>query len=79
MQATAADMLRGTLVRLEQAGCGVRLHSHDEVLIECARTDVPGVANSLRAIMRKGFDWTDGLPLMSEETIQPYYSKWEGK
>jgi DNA polymerase len=79
VQATAADILRGTLRRLEQAGMGVRLHSHDEVLIECAEEDVPGVANSLRHIMRKGFDWTDGLPLMSEETIQPYYSKWEGK
>jgi DNA polymerase len=79
VQATAADILRGTLVRLEQAGMGVRLHSHDEVLIECAEADVPGVANSLRYIMRKGFDWTDGLPLMSEETIQSYYSKWEGK
>jgi len=79
VQATAADILRGTLRRLEQAGMGVRLHSHDEVLIECAEEDVPGVANSLRHIMRKGFDWTEGLPLMSEETIQPYYSKWEGK
>ena len=79
VQATAADILRGTLVRLEQAGMGVRLHSHDEVLIECAEADVPGVANSLRYIMRKGFDWTNGLPLMSEETIQSYYSKWEGK
>jgi hypothetical protein len=29
--------------------------------------------------MRKGFPWTDGLPLMSEENIQSYYSKWEGK
>jgi len=58
---------------------GVRLHSHDEVLIECAEEDVPGVANSLRYIMRKGFPWTDGLPLMSEENIQSYYSKWEGK
>jgi DNA polymerase len=79
VQATAADILRGTLLRLEQAGMDVRLHSHDEVLVECADVDVPGVVDSLRAIMRKGFDWTKGLPLMSEETIQPYYSKWEAK
>ena len=31
VQATAADILRGTLVRLEQESPGVRLHSHDEV------------------------------------------------
>ena len=77
VQATAADLLRGTLVRLEQAGYQVRLHSHDEVLVEC-RAEVAGhVAAELAYIMRLGFGWSDGLPLMSEETIQPYYSKWE--
>jgi len=79
VQATAADLLRGTLVRLEQAGRGARLHSHDEVLVECREDEAQGVANSLRATMRQGFDWTDGLPLMSDETVQSYYSKWEGK
>jgi DNA polymerase len=77
VQATAADLLRGTLVRLEQAEYLVRLHSHDEVLVEC-RAEVAGhVAAELAYIMRLGFGWSDGLPLMSEETIQPYYSKWE--
>jgi DNA polymerase I-like protein with 3'-5' exonuclease and polymerase domains len=66
-------------VRLEQAGRGARLHSHDEVLVECREDEAQGVANSLRATMRQGFDWTDGLPLMSDETVQSYYSKWEGK
>ena len=28
--------------------------------------------------MRRGFDWSEGLPLMSEETISPYYTKHEG-
>jgi DNA polymerase len=77
VQATAADLLRGTLVRLEQAGLGARLHSHDECLIECAEDDVPGAAIMLRDVMRRGFDWTDGLPLMSEEVVLSYYSKWE--
>jgi hypothetical protein len=27
--------------------------------------------------MQEGFDWSDGLPLMSEETISPYYTKCE--
>ena len=34
-QAIAADVLRGTLVRLEESGaCDVRLHTHDEILLE---------------------------------------------
>lgn len=79
VQATAADILRGTLVELVDSGFAVRLHSHDEVLVECADADAPGVAEALRQYMRQGFHWTEGLPLMSEETIQPYYSKWESK
>jgi len=77
VQATAADILRGTLVRLELESPGVRLHSHDECLIEVADGDTDYAARALREIMRRGFDWTEGLPIMSEETVQPYYSKWE--
>ena len=79
VQATAADILRGTLVRLEESGPGARLHSHDEVLIEVSEGDADYAARRLRAIMREGFDWTEGLPIMSEETVQPYYSKWEAE
>jgi len=28
--------------------------------------------------MQQGFDWSQGLPLMSEETVAYYYSKSEG-
>jgi DNA polymerase len=80
VQATAADLLRGTLVRLEsplRGGFSVRLHSHDEILLECADAEAKGVAYALHLQMCRGFDWTDGLPLMSEETIQSYYSKRE--
>jgi DNA polymerase len=79
VQATAADILRGTLARLEKTDLPVRLHSHDEILVEVPEDRAESAVAMLRGIMREGFDWTDGLPLMSEETIQPYYSKWEGK
>jgi DNA polymerase len=77
-QAVAADVLRGTLVRLEAEDMGVRLHTHDEILVEVEEDRVPGVCNSLRWAMRRGFDWSEGLPLMSEETVAYYYSKNEG-
>jgi DNA polymerase len=79
VQATAADLLRGTLVRCEDANFNVRLHSHDEILTEVGLWDGKLEAGLLRDVMRQGFDWSEGLPLMSEETIQPYYSKWEAE
>jgi DNA polymerase len=78
VQAVAADVLRGTLVRLERRGAMVRLHTHDEVLLECPREEADNVEVGLRDTMREGFDWSEGLPLMSEETQAYYYSKHPG-
>ncbi len=77
-QAVAADVLRGTLVRLDDAGLDVRLHTHDEIVLEAADAEAETVAGFLRLVMREGFAWSTGLPLMSEETIAPYYTKHEG-
>jgi DNA polymerase I-like protein with 3'-5' exonuclease and polymerase domains len=74
-QATAADVLRGTLVRLEEAGLMTRLHTHDEIIVECRKVSAEYDACTLRWIMQQGFDWSKGLPLMSEETIGYYYTK----
>jgi DNA polymerase bacteriophage-type len=78
VQAVAADVLRGTLVRLERRGARVRLHTHDEVLLECPREEADNVEVGLRDTMREGFDWSEGLPLMSEETVAYYYTKHSG-
>ena len=75
VQAVAADCLRGTLVRLEQEGFYTRLHTHDEVVIECAAENAEHYAVRLREVMQRGFDWSRGLPLMSAETVSPYYTK----
>jgi DNA polymerase len=77
VQAVAADCLRGTLVRLEEEGFYTRLHTHDEVVVECNESNAKYIARRLREVMQRGFDWSDGLPLMSEETISPYYTKQE--
>ena len=75
VQAVAADVLRGTLRQLKDEGHCVRLHTHDEVLLECAPDDATRVASELRHVMQRGFPWSEGLPLMSEETLGYYYSK----
>jgi len=77
-QATAADFLRGTLVRLEAEGFVTRLHTHDEILVECAAENAEYIAGRLREVMQRGFDWSEGLPIMSEETMGYYYTKHKG-
>ena len=75
VQAVAADVLRGTLRRLVQHALDVRAHTHDEIILECPAHEADEVAAQLRGFMRKGFDWSEGLPLMSEETQAYYYTK----
>ena len=75
VQAVAADVLRGTLVRLEEAGLMTRLQTHDEIIVECRKDSAEYDACTLRWFMQQGFDWSKGLPLMSEETIGYYYTK----
>jgi hypothetical protein len=74
-QATAADFLRGTLVRLEKTMLPVRLHTHDEVLAEVPIADADEAAAFLRGVMQRGFDWSKGLPIMSEESVAYFYTK----
>jgi DNA polymerase len=75
-QAAAADVLRGTLVRLEAERFCVRGSTHDEVIVECCEQDARRTGLKLRDMMRLGFDWSGGLPLMSEETLGFYYTKY---
>jgi len=78
VQAVAADVLRGTLRRLEDEGFNVRLHTHDEALVETNLSEAASTSERLREVMQRGFAWSEGLPLMSEETLGYYYSKHEG-
>jgi DNA polymerase len=78
-QAVAADILRGTLVRIEQELPKTAiLHVHDEVVLEVTEDGAELVRPRLQEIMRRGFDWSEGLPLWSDETVSTYYTKAEG-
>lgn len=79
VQATAADILRGTLVRLDEIDMGATAHTHDEVLLEVPETEADDTSHDLAVIMRQGFGWSGGLPIMSDEETGYYYSKWEAK
>jgi len=75
-QATAASILRQTLVRLEADEPGALVgHTHDEVIGEVPTTMASGFAERLEAAMVAGFDWTEGLPLAAEVSTNWFYTK----
>ena len=79
VQATAADLLRATVTRIETnpalAFMPIRMTTHDEIVAEVDEVR----ADEAKAILRREMltlpDWAAGLPLQSDETIYPYYSK----
>lgn len=75
IQATAADLLRAALVRLNDGPLPVRLHTHDEILVEVPESDVNVARILLRAEMERGQEWTEGLPIKADITVCRWYSK----
>jgi DNA polymerase len=79
VQATAADILRQTITRIENnpalAFMPIRLHTHDEIVVEVDEAH----ATEARALLRREMltlpTWAEGLPLQSEESACHYYTK----
>ncbi len=61
-QAMCADLLRDVLIRFDDAGLAVVLHTHDEVVIE----DADDVSEQMVRIMRSPPKWAQGLPLSAD-------------
>lgn len=76
-QATAASILRQTLVRLdvEEKDAEIVLHTHDEVGGEVDETKAGAFAKRLHNTMVRGFDWSEGLPLAAEISTSWFYTK----
>lgn len=76
-QATAASILRQTLVRLEaeETEAETVLHTHDEVGAEVPEASAGAFAERLKSVMTRGFDWTEGLPLAAEVSTSWFYTK----
>jgi DNA polymerase I-like protein with 3'-5' exonuclease and polymerase domains len=78
-QATAADLLRVTVTRIETdpafAFMPIRMTTHDEIVCEVDETRAEEAKAFLRREMLNPPDWATGLPLQSEETVSHWYSK----
>ena len=72
-QAVANDLLRHSLLRLEEEGFAVVLHVHDEIVLETA--DPEYAAAALLKIMTTPPGWAYGLPLNAEVATMVRYGK----
>ena len=79
VQATAADMLRQTVTRIETnpdlAWMPIRMTTHDEIVVECDEARAEEAKAILRREMLTLPDWAAGLPLQSDESVCAYYTK----
>jgi DNA polymerase len=79
VQAVAADLLRAAVTRIETnpalAFMPIRLHTHDEIVVEVDEARADEAKAILRREMLTPPDWAAGLPLQSEETVCAWYTK----
>lgn len=69
VQGIARDVLADIMLRLDEEGLDIRMHVHDEVVMESACVD------SVSRIMSQDIPWAPGLPLKAETFQSPFYIK----
>jgi len=74
-QATAADILRNALRKLDTVGLETVLHCHDEILLEVDAHMAEHAKKQLADIMCTAPVWADGLPLAAETSVMARYGK----
>jgi site-specific DNA-adenine methylase len=65
-QAMCRDLLAGAMLRCEQAGLPVVIHTHDEVGVEVPVADAEDALRRLLAIMSQVPAWAEGFPIEVE-------------
>jgi DNA polymerase len=79
VQATAADILRQTVTRIETnpalAFMPIRMTTHDEIVVEVDEARAEEAKALLRHEMLTLPEWAASLPLQSEESVCAWYTK----
>ena len=73
VQATARDCLAEAMLRLDDAGYKIRMHVHDEVVL-----DVPHGSSTLEKVCEitgQRIEWAPGLPMRADGFETDYYKK----
>lgn len=74
VQATARDCLRDAMMNLDGGGYDIRMHVHDEVIINEPK-DSGRTLEDVISIMRRTPDWAPGLPLNAAGFEAEFYMK----
>lgn len=78
-QAAAADLLRGSLVRIEDEMPGYLIgHTHDELIALSDSGAVEEDKQDLRELMTELPAWAEGMPVAAEVDHHEYYTKTKG-
>lgn len=74
VQAIARDCLAVNMIRLDEAGYDIRMHVHDEVILDVPNTDTEALTQ-VNEIMGQPIDWAPGLPLRADGYETEFYKK----
>lgn len=74
VQAIARDCLAVSMMRLDEAGYTIRLHVHDEVVIDGPEEDEDAL-EKISEIMGQPIPWAPGLPLRADGYETEFYKK----
>jgi DNA polymerase len=75
VQATANDLLRHTLRKLDETGIPVVAHVHDEVVAEVPSDEAEAAAKTMLEVMTTAPAWASGLPLAAAGKVMLRYGK----
>lgn len=73
VQAISRDCLAVSMQRLDEVGHQIRMHVHDEVIVDAPRYD--DALEEITEIMGLPIDWAPGLPLRAEAYETDFYKK----
>ena len=74
VQAIARDCLAASMMRLAESGYQIRLHVHDEVILDVPKEKKDALQDVID-IMSQPIDWAPGLPLKADAFETEFYRK----
>lgn len=74
VQATARDIFCGHLLAIADAGYTIRLHVHDEVIVEVPEAEAEQAAAEIKGIMSTAPCWMRNIPLAAETITTNTYA-----
>lgn len=75
VQAIARDLLADSMLRLDENGFDIVMHVHDEAICEIPEENSDELLDEMCDIMGTEVPWAEGLPLVADGYVTPFYKK----